>query len=117
MISSKKFPVIITAYEKGGNNYDGLNYPDNQATVILEANRCIQRMMFNRIYQVMGQQTNAKATYVLYLEINDPDIPQNADVSWVMHGKSYSGKVKFTQPMNNIILNRNRECFIQSDNE
>lgn len=115
MIAPQKFPIKVTQTAKG--EYDGTGYPTTTQITILEANRAIQRMSYNRIFQIMGKQVNAKATYVLYLEINDPDLVQNADIEWVMHGKIYTGKIKFTQPMNRIILNRNRECYIQSDNE
>lgn len=115
MIAPVIFPVTITKQTKG--EYDGTGYQTVTTTTVLEASRNIQRMMNNRVFQIFGEQKNNKATYVLYLQVNDPDIPQDSDVSWVMHGKTYTGKVKFTQPMNRVVLGRNRECYIQSDNE
>lgn len=115
MIAPQVFPVTIN--NKSKSEYTGSGYQTVTTTTILEANRNIQRMMNNRVFQIFGEQKNNKATYVLYLTTSDPVIPQDSDVTWVMHGQTYTGKVKFTQPMNRVVLGRNRECFIQSDNQ
>jgi len=115
MIAPQVFPVTIT--NKSKSEYTGSGYQTVTTNTILEANRNIQRMMNNRVFQIFGEQKNNKATYVLYLTTSDPTIPQDSDVTWVMHDQTYTGKVKFTQPMNRVVLGRNRECFIQSDNQ
>jgi len=113
------FPrFIVNATRKYKKDIDGTALPID-TTEILISNKlmCIERIPNNKTFQIFGQQTNTKATYCLYLELNDIDLPQHTDVSWEMHGQKYSGKVKLTIPYSLVVLNRRAECYIQSNNE
>ena len=116
MIGFTRFPVTITYESK---SYDSTRAFDTVTTDILVPNKrmCIERIPFNRLFAILGEQKNAKATYLLYLETGDPMIPQSSDVTWEMWGKVYKGKVKLTQPLSHKVMGRTGECYIQSDNE
>lgn len=77
----------------------------------------IERVPNNKLFAITGAQANEKGVYVLYLKNQHPEIPQQATVTWEMHNKTYTGLVKFTQPMAQKILGFNRECYIQSNNQ
>lgn len=77
----------------------------------------IERIPNSKVFNITGIQQNEKATYILYLKAIHPEIPQQANVVWEMHNKTYTGKVKFSQPMAKKLLGFNRECYIQSDNQ
>jgi hypothetical protein len=110
MPSFQRFPVSASFDTKTIN-------AKTTETLISNKMMCIERMPSNKVFLILGQQTNTKATYCLYLEMNDPNLPQHTNVKWEMYGKSYSGKVKFIQPYSQIVMNRKAECYIQSDNE
>lgn len=115
MLAFQRFPVTVTHKERTVTTagYD----TENTVTLISGALMCIERMPYNKVFNILGEQKNAKATYALYLEIPDPNIPQQADVEWEMHGQVYKGKVKFVQPYSQIVMNRKAEVYIQSDNQ
>lgn len=77
----------------------------------------IERIPNSKVFNITGIQQNEKATYILYLKVTHPEIPQQANVVWEMHNKTYTGKAKFSQPMAKKLLGFNRECYIQSDNQ
>jgi len=116
MPSFQRFSVSIYVVRK--NNALTQGKPTiTKEILISEKKMCIERMPYNKVFQILGTQANASATYCLYLELNDPNIPQEAVVEWEMYDKKYSGKVKFTQPYSQVVMNRKGEAYIQSDNE
>jgi hypothetical protein len=116
MIVFDRFPV--TARKPIKMDVAGQALPVEQEIIYFQNKlMCIERVMYNRVFAILGEQKNAKATYVLYIEIQDPIPEQETDVTWTMHNMQFSGKVKFIQPYSKVVLNRIAECYIQSDNQ
>jgi hypothetical protein len=109
---------LVNASRKYKKDIEGQALPvDTEELLIVNKIMCIERVPNNKVFQIFGEQTNTKATYCLYLEINDPELPQHTTINWVMYGKTYTGKVKLTLPYSQLVMNRRAECYIQSDNE
>jgi len=117
MLSFTKFLTTVTVPQKGTYN-PATGIEETLLTIIDNKKMAIENIPGQKVYAITGeQQTNAQAYYIMYLELGDPQIPQNADVKWEMHGVKYAGKAKFTKPMSEIVLNRNREVYIVSNNQ
>lgn len=116
MLSFPRFCVSAYRFERTPNNTQLLD-SKNREYLINEKMMCIERMTNNRAFRIFGEQKNSGATYLLYLELDDPYLPQDTTVEWTMYDKLYTGKVKTTFPLSLTIMNRKAEVYIQSDNE
>jgi hypothetical protein len=116
MPSFNRFPVTISKKTKVDVANQAL--PTEVVEVLVDNKlMCIERMPYNKAFAIFGEQVNSKATYILYLEMDDSFPPQNADITWTMFSETYSGKIKTTMPYAKVVLNRKAECYIQSDNQ
>ncbi len=115
MIKPTKYLVKITQNTTTYNPNSAFDIKTKE--VVLEDYRCIENIPNNKNFKIRGQQLNAEADYVLYLEKDDPVIEQESDIEWNMHGYNFSGKVKFIKPYSQIVYRRIAECYIKSDNQ
>lgn len=116
MPSFNRFPVSAYYYETTPNNSTLVN-TKIRVDLICNQMMCIERIPYNKAFRIFGEQVNSNATYILYLELSDPNLPQNTIIEWTMYDKLYTGKVKTSMPLSLVVMNRKAEVYIQSDNE
>lgn len=91
--------------------------PETTVVLLQNAKRLVESFQYDKAFQIFGQQKNAKGTHLLSALYSDPVLPQDSDITWVLQGRTFTGKIKKAQVQSAIVRNIGCLYLIQSDNE